>query len=130
MNIWEAIKELQEGKRIRQNHYVKGVYLYMDDDGYIRFNNGEKYRFMSGVNLNDDEWEIYEELGKEETKYERKEVEERVKCLFNIICDMNSRWTQYDDFIESGKCNFDEKNYIEIFFQQLSEMNRYYKLDI
>ncbi len=129
MNIWEAIKELQEGKRIRESHYAKGVYLYMDDDGYIRFNDGEKYRFMSGVNLDDDKWEIYEEL-EEEVKYERKEVDEKIKHLFNIIRDLNSRWTQYDDFIESEKCNFDEKNYIEIFFQQLSEMNRYYKLDI
>lgn len=128
MNIWEAIKELQEGKKIRESHYAKGVYLYMDDDGYIRFNNGEKYRFMSGVNLNDDEWEIYEEL-EEEVKYKRKEAEERVKCLFNIICDMNAYWTQYNYFLENEGSIYDGEDYINKLCHQLYIMNQYYKLD-
>lgn len=128
MNIWAAIKELQEGKKIRESHYAEGVYLYMDDDGYIRFNEGEKYRFMSGINLNDDEWEIYEEL-EEEVKCKRKEAEERVKCLFNIICDMNANWTQYNYFLENEGCIFDDEDYVNKLCQQLCIMNQYYKLD-
>lgn len=126
MNIWEAIKELQEGKRIRQSHYAKGVYLYMDDDGYIRFNDGEKYRFMGGVNLDDDEWEIYEEL-EEETKYERKEVPNDIKKVYKSVGEFwdSHSYNSYGEYITESF----EENYLLKLWNQLCRMNEYYKLD-
>ena len=125
MNIWEAIKELQEGKRIRESHYAKGVYLYMDDDGYIRFNEGEKYRFMSGVNLEDDEWEIYEE--EEETKYERKEVPNDLKKVYKSVGEFwgSDSYNSYGEYITK----IFEENYLLKLWNQLCRMNEYYKLD-
>lgn len=126
MNIWEAIKELQEGKRIRESHYAKGVYLYMDDDGYIRFNNGEKYRFMSGVNLDDDKWEIYEEL-EEETKYKRKEVSNDLKKVYKSVGEFwgSHSYNSYGEYITESF----EENYLLKLWNQLCRMNEYYKLD-
>ena len=126
MNMWGAIKELQEGKRIRQSHYVKGVYLYMDDDGYIRFNDGEKYRFMSGVNLDDDKWVIYEEL-EEETKYERKEVPNDLKKVYKSVGEFwgSDSYNSYGEYITETF----EENYLLKLWNQLCRMNEYYKLD-
>lgn len=126
MKLWEAIKELQEGKRIRESHYAKGVYLYMDDDGYIRFNEGEKYRFMSGVNLDDDEWEIYEEL-EEKKKYERKEVPNDLKKVYKSVGEF---WGSHShDFYGEYITETFEENYLLKLWNQLCGMNKYFKLD-
>ena len=126
MNLWGAIKELQEGKRIRQSHYAKGIYLYMDDDGYIRFNDGEKYRFMSGVNLDDDKWVIYEDE-KEDEKDTREDVDDYIKELYKIICIMYDEYTSYNDILENCT-KHDGINYILKLYNQLDDMNKYYKI--
>ena len=128
MNLWEAIKELQEGKRIRESHYAKGVYLYMDDDGYIRFNDGEKYRFMSGVNLNDDEWEICGDVD-DTDKDTRKEVSEDLKDMYNnIVVDNFCETEGYEYYRDYVNDSFEE-NYIVKLWEQLCRMNNFYKLD-
>lgn len=61
MNIIEAMKKLQEGKKIR---IKQGVYIYMDENGLVRY--GGENIFLNGntfsthINFND-EWEIYED---------------------------------------------------------------------
>lgn len=121
MKFNEAIEALQEGKKVRQKHYAKGVYLHMGFDGYIYWHDGEKYRGLGKVNLMD-EWEIYSE---EEEVDNRKDAEEIIKALFVLLNDEGLIVrTAYHDYIDEHN----EVDYLECFREQLIEMNKYYKL--
>ncbi len=125
MNLREAIEALEKGKRIRQSNYAKGVYLFMDEDGNIRFHDGEKCRCMSGVNLLD-EWELYEDE-KEDEKDTREDVDDYIKELYKIICIMYDEYTSYNDILENCT-EHDGINYILKLYNQLDDMNKYYKI--
>ena len=60
MKTWEAIKALQEGKKIRQTDWYnedRYICLQHDDHGYIMDQNGDIYIFAY---LDDREWETYD----------------------------------------------------------------------
>lgn len=59
MKFWEAMKALDEGKKVRQEAWVdKDLYIKKDFDGSIR--DGAGIPYGSWIYVADD-WEIYEE---------------------------------------------------------------------
>ena len=115
MNVFEAMKALGEGKKVRRKNWEYGEYLMMDEDLNILDEKDNVFGFIN-LNLNDDDWEIIEE---------RSEVEQLLKDLYKILNALleDDDWNQYDKFIG------DDTNHMRELFRQLKEMNRYYKLD-
>lgn len=72
MTFYEALKALNEGKKIRKKWWYKCDYIWLDENNTLKDKNGSKtyvsLRFDFKTN---NEWEIYEEtiLDEEEKKY-------------------------------------------------------------
>ena len=78
MKFWEAMKLLEEGKKVRQNHWFPHEYI---DNWYTQ--DGEEWLICGSINIGR-EWELYEEPKpkltfanvvkglKEEKKFKRK----------------------------------------------------------
>ena len=66
MDFLEAIKCLQEGKRVRKTYWTINSYIYMDDEGGICDDLGCPYPLKK---ITDDSWEIYEEKSNEKGEY-------------------------------------------------------------
>lgn len=62
MNILEALKLVQEGKKVRKNWWVNDSYIYMNSVGDVIWSSGEPYK--SPLNLVDT-WEEYKEMPKD-----------------------------------------------------------------
>ena len=126
MKFDEAMKALKEGKRIRQIFYADGVYLYMDEDGYIRFNDGEKYRGIGGININD-EWEVCGEVCGEVEKDDREDVPDDLKKVFKVVNEFwdTEGYDPYSYYVAVEK----EEHYLFKLYNQLYKMNEHYKLD-
>lgn len=60
MKFWEAIKCLEEGKKITRTYWEKDAYIYIDDDNILRDNYNTAQDLYYIPNDNDD-WEVYEE---------------------------------------------------------------------
>lgn len=58
MNTWEAIKLLEQGKKVRRTSWEeKNNYIYLNVEGSIRHSNGTRYRLEHHITRND--WEEY-----------------------------------------------------------------------
>lgn len=57
MKLWEAIKLLEEGKKVRMVDWKKDWYLCLDKQGFIVDEEG----YCPTLNINCQEWEIYKE---------------------------------------------------------------------
>lgn len=116
MKFWEAMKAMQEGKKVRRSGwYDKDDYLYIDEDTYIRDKYGNYTQICSLGET--DNWEIYEE---------KKEVDPRFKEFYQYLKDERGFVNnQYTDYIN----DHNEPDYLLKFYQQLLEMAKYYKLD-
>lgn len=66
MNFLDAIKCLQEGKKVRRNYWTINSYIYMDDCGDIRDDLDCPYPLKR---ITDDGWEIYEEKSNKQDEY-------------------------------------------------------------
>ena len=66
MNFLEAIKCLQEGKKVRKTYWTSNSYIYMDDEGDICDDLGCPYPLKR---ITDDSWEIYEKKSNEQDEY-------------------------------------------------------------
>ena len=60
MNFWEAIKALEEGKKIRKSYWEEDNYIYIDSDNNLRDNYGGLPNLYY-IPDDDDDWIIYEE---------------------------------------------------------------------
>ena len=57
MKFWEAMKCLEEGKRVRKTSWAENRYLYIDEDGSF-YDNREQIPILYTVGT---EWEIYDD---------------------------------------------------------------------
>ena len=57
MKMWEAIKSLEEGKKVRVVDWDENWFLYIDSHGYIVDEEG----YCPAFNIKWQEWEIYNE---------------------------------------------------------------------
>lgn len=65
LRFWEAMKALEEGKKIRRKHWDPNWYLVKSDNGQIRNSDG-KFSTAHRVCGN---WELYEESQEPEKLY-------------------------------------------------------------
>lgn len=124
MKFDEAIKLLQEGKKIRQEYYAEGVYLYLGEDGYICWSDGEKYRGMGGINLTD-EWEVCGEIEVDDRKSINSDT---LKKLYKVFKEfVMEDWNEDKEFLDFYYDIVGDN--VSNFWYFLGVMNRYYKLD-
>lgn len=117
MNFWEAIKALEEGKKVRRSYWEEDSYIYIDSDNNLRDNYGALPNLYY-IPDDDDDWIIYE--GKKEI------TDEKFKQLYHLIVDEQIYLNrQYKDFIKEHNL----EDHLTSFYRQLLEMNKYYKLD-
>ena len=114
MKFWEAMKYLEEGKKIRKVYWNENEYYYLDDD-FVTRNENNNYIVISYEG--NEEWEIYEE---------KKDVDPRFKEFYHYLKDEHGFVNnQYTDYIN----DHNEPDYLLKFYQQLLDMAKYYKLD-
>ena len=114
MKFWEAMKAMEEGKKVRKESWLKDEYIYISEVNCIIVDeNGNVYKMSDSRG----DWEIYEE---------KKEVDLRFKEFYHYLKDENGFTNgQYGEFIY----NRNLKDHLLEFYQQLLEMAKYYKLD-
>jgi hypothetical protein len=62
MKFWEAMKALEEGKKVRASHYAKGAYIFRAGrDVWTSW--GSCLPSTFGISAFETEWELYEEPG-------------------------------------------------------------------
>lgn len=62
MTFYEALKALNEGKKIRKKWWYAGDYIWLDKDNILKDKNGSKtYSSLRFDFKTNNEWEIYEE---------------------------------------------------------------------
>ena len=112
MKFWEAMKAMQEGKKVRKKIWNEDCYLTIKNNYIVDEWDDDKITFSL-----DGDWEIYEE---------KKEVDTRFKEFYHYLKDENG-------FANGQYCEFVYNNNLEDhllkFYQQLLEMAKYYKLD-
>ena len=114
MKFWEAMKALEEGKKIRKVYWNENEYYYLDDD-FVTRNENNNYIVISYEG--NEEWEIYEE---------KKDVDPRFKEFYHYLKDENGFANeQYGEFVYNNNL----EDHLLKFYQQLLEMTKYYKLD-
>lgn len=59
MKLSEAIKALEDGKKVRKNYWYKGDHLWMKDSDSLEWEDGQKYELSNYDFI--EEWEIYNE---------------------------------------------------------------------
>ena len=116
MKFWEAMKAMQEGKKVRNKEWTNEQYLYLSADNQILDEHGY-VASIDYIGLGETTWEIYEE---------KKEVDPRFKEFYHYLKDENGFANdQYCEFIYNNNL----KDHLLEFYQQLLEMAKYYKLD-
>ena len=116
MKFWEAMKALEEGKKVRAVDWGDDEYITLrgeilvDEEGYTCTHT------LEGEGINK-KWEILNE---------RKEVDPRFKEFYHYLKDENGFANgQYGDFIYERN----EEDHLLAFYRQLLDMAKYYKLD-
>lgn len=84
LKTWEAIKALEEGKKVRKNSWEMKEYIYLDKYGNIIQENGSDYEL--DCIYKEDEWEIYEKVKKEMPK-EFEGLKYLLASINNMNCD-------------------------------------------
>lgn len=121
MKVYEAMKALGEGKKIKKRNWEHDAYLVIDEDLDILDEEGNEFEF-GFINLNDDDWEIVDE---------REEADQLLKDLYKILDTfLDYDYNQYDVFLyDEPQDEYKDIDHMRGLFIQLKEMNKYYKLD-
>jgi hypothetical protein len=119
MKLWEAMKALEEGKKVRKQNWNRYEYIFIDKTGRIADETGSTYE----INRSNEGWELYDE---------REYVDELTKELYNIVSKMykvgyNTSYDEYIDTIDAEEQ--DDTDYLTKLYRQLQHMNKTYKLD-
>lgn len=61
MKFWEAIKALEEGKKVRRAYWEKDVYIHIDHDNILKDNSNHPQDLYYIPNDDDNDWEIYDD---------------------------------------------------------------------
>jgi hypothetical protein len=105
MKFWEAVREMQDGKKIRRKIWDGGDYICMEN-GELIDEQGKQY-LISYV-YDDDEWEIYDD---------RKDISKVLKVLAKEL-----------ENVLSNTCMILTPNEVEMLKEVLSELNEKYKI--
>lgn len=116
MKFWEALKAMEEGKKIAKDN---GEAYYFIENNKLYICTGELMgeAFVNVTDMLDYEWELYDD---------RKEVDPRFKEFYHYLKDENGfANNQYTDFIQDNNL----EDYLLKFYMQLLEMEKYYNFD-
>lgn len=123
MNIWEAFKALDLGKKIRNVNWEEGAYIYKDIDGNYLTHDGHACCDFIKINDNDI-WEIYDN---------RQDADLAWRMLYKKVMEVESFLE-----IDSDMCNKDEchnckyskvcDNFYDL-YNELERLNQFIKLD-
>jgi hypothetical protein len=126
MNIWEAFKALDAGKKIRIINWGEGAYIYKDIDGNYLTHDGHACCDFIKINDNDI-WEIYDN---------RQDADLAWRILFKNVMEAESYIGAYiRDSYECNKCGCDNCIYSTVcnifdnLYNELERLNQYIKLD-
>lgn len=115
MKLWEAMKAMEEGKKIRKTDWDEYQYIQLNNNNCV-INEAGLFSYFNLTHVND-EWEIYEE---------KKEVDPRFKELYDYLKNENGFANgQYSEFIQNNNL----EDHLLKFYMQLLEMAKYYKLN-
>lgn len=83
MNFFDAMKELEKGNKVRNAYWALGIYVYKEHNK-IYFSDNCLGKYLSTMDLNYGEWEIYKEpiLTEEEKEY----LSNVIKPFKNRVC--------------------------------------------
>lgn len=83
MNFFDAMKELEKGNKVRNAYWSLGIYVYKEHNK-IYFSDNGLGKYLSTIDLNYGEWEIYKEpiLTEEEKEY----LSNVIKPFKNRVC--------------------------------------------
>ena len=99
MTFFEAMRELEEGKKVRNVNWIDGLHLFKEENK-ICFSETTKVKCLNDVDLNFGPWEIYKEpiLTDEEKEY----LNNVIKPFKNKVCHIvKNTISFYDgDFIQ------------------------------
>lgn len=127
MNLWDAFKALDSGKKIRNVNWGEGAYIYKDINGNYVTHDGQACCDFIKINDND-VWEIYDN---------RRDTDLAWRILFKNVMEARSYIDAHirdsyecdkygcENCIYSGVCDiFDD------LYNELVSLNRYVKLDV
>lgn len=127
MNIWEAFKALDLGKKVRNVNWGEGAYIYKDIDGdYLMY---DGHACCDFIKINDNDiWEIYDN---------RQDADLAWRILFKNVMEAESYIGAYiRDSYECDKYGCENCIYstvCDIFddlYNELERLNQYIKLDV
>lgn len=120
MKTLEALKCINDGKRMRKIRWREGYYVYKNNEGNLTTWNGSLYHL--GINFND-EWEEYD--NRFPIAKEWKDLYKAVKSINGIFeCDSDCGNCILGD-VEVSCQNLN----MEAFIEELENLNKIYKLD-
>lgn len=119
MKLWEVIKALEEGKKVKKKDWHDDYYIYKAEDGFIRDESNREYMIQNIKGT----WELCDE--RLAIAKEWKELYKAIKAVDRVFeCDNNC-----------GNCILDIKGVncihlnIEEFLKELENLNKIYKLN-
>lgn len=104
MNFIEAVKAMQDGKKVRSPHWVRYYYVRKQSHRYIAFDGKSEFNWNFSENeMLSKDWEIYQEEPKLHTFEEALAALKRGKTIYRKSyhdkCGANvSIWYEYDWF--------------------------------
>lgn len=100
MTFYEALKALNEGKKIRKKWWYAGDYIWLDKENTLKDKNGSKtYASLRFDFKTNNEWEIYEEpiLDEAEKKYLSDVLRPFKKSFSKILISKSNSFYICDD---------------------------------
>ena len=114
MKAWEAMKLLEEGKKIRDKSWGEGYYIYLDADGDIIDESNNQYLVANISDISKD-WELYDD---------RKKVSQFYKDMYKAIEEIVENYEKSEKEISDVIYP-----HLENICRVLDELNEEYKLD-
>lgn len=114
MKLWEAMQAVEEGKKVCHSDSL------VTSDG---IDSVERLIEVAHYGKLHDGWELYDG---------REEPDQVTKDLYTLVKRVSENWCTYDDYLDNDSVEDaigDTVDYVSKLYLQLSEMNKYYKLD-
>ena len=134
MNFFEAMQELEKGKKVRNTTWKDAIYLYKDNED-ICFSDAGVVKNLDITDLNYGTWELYKEpiLTKEEKEYLSnviKPFKNRVGYIikYTNLCALNEEYIQI--CVKSYDNELDEDINLPLFvegsmYKNMKKVHRY-----
>ncbi len=83
MKFWEAMKSMEEGKKVRNKDWTDEQYIYLTADNEI-FDEHNNECYLNFIGTKDSEWEVYD--NRKPAPAILKTLSDDLSCSFSDIC--------------------------------------------